>query len=172
MTPVPDCFSLSYSRILTVRSWASRPLFCFLYYNLCLCKSLKEHAPERSASKVGLPCKRRPPLVCGCKGKAFSRTDKTFRTFFSQKNKRGDIYIIYYICAGRKKKASPGPSKGGGKEGKGEAESLAHCEEPEGGRAFFTWSVRVVALRLFPVGSIDVSATLSTSVFRHDVFME
>ena len=58
---------------------------CFLYYNLCLCKYFKEHAPEGARSKVQPPPERRLHLICGCKGTAFPETDKIFHNFFQIK---------------------------------------------------------------------------------------
>ena len=77
---------------------------CFLYYNLCLCKSFKERALQESASKVNHLTKRRLHLICGCKGTLFLRTDKTFRDFFQKKMHFPVLYIIYYIRAREKSK--------------------------------------------------------------------
>ncbi|MBQ5936402.1 MAG: hypothetical protein IJL50_00990, partial [Bacteroidaceae bacterium] len=56
----------------------------FLYYNFCLCKSFKEHAP-RAERIIALPVpEERISLICGCKGTTIPRTGKTFAPLFSE----------------------------------------------------------------------------------------
>ena len=72
---------------------------CFLYYNLCLCKSFKERAPKGAHQRSATPSQRRRHLICGCKGTAFPETDKTLNNFFQKKMHFSLLYIIYYIRA-------------------------------------------------------------------------
>ena len=74
---------------------------CFLYYNLCLCKSFKEHAPKGGANEVRPSWRRRPPLFCGCKGTTIPETGKLLKHFFEKKMNLYSIHIIYIIYARR-----------------------------------------------------------------------
>ena len=68
---------------------------CFLYYNLCLCKSLKERPPKRESNRVPTDQKRRPSLICGCKGTTFLKNNKTSYNFFT--TNRQLLNYIHYI---------------------------------------------------------------------------
>ena len=78
------------------------PCTCFLYYNLCLCKSFKERAPKGAHQRSAVSRRRRHLLICGCKGTLFPRTDKTLSNFFQKKMHFCPLYIIYYTRARKK----------------------------------------------------------------------
>ena len=112
MTLVPDCYISILIRILTVRFafvcqqnddfrhalYQTSACTCFLYYNFCLCKSLKEHAPMERITALPIP-RGRSGLVCGCKGTAFPETGKTFAPFIWKNSQDTIIHIIYNIRA-------------------------------------------------------------------------
>ena len=117
----PGLLNLYPIRILTVRSQMFIKTFactCFLYYNLCLCKSFKERAPEGAHQRSATPYERRLHLICGCKGTLFPETGKTFRDFFQKKMKVCLLYIIYYIRARRKRMGLIGKMGGMGMMGR------------------------------------------------------
>ena len=72
----------------------SKRTLSFLYYNFCLCKSLKEPAPMERITALPVP-RGRSGLVCGCKGTAFQRTGKAFAPFIWKNSQDTIIHIIY-----------------------------------------------------------------------------
>ena len=85
---------------------------CFLYYNLCLCKSFKEHALRESASKVCHPVREAVISHLRVQRYAFSWNWQNFSRLFSKKD--AFSYCIHYILYTRAR----------GREGRGAMASL------------------------------------------------
>ena len=77
---------------------------CFLYYNLCLCKSFKERAPEESASKVSHPIREAASPHLRVQRYAFSANWQNISRLFSKKDAfYAPIHYIYNTRAKEKK---------------------------------------------------------------------
>ena len=77
---------------------------CFLYYNLCLCKSFKERAPEESASKVSHPIREAASPHLRVQRYAFSTNWQNISRLFSKKDAfYAPIHYIYNTRAKEKK---------------------------------------------------------------------
>ena len=69
---------------------------CFLYYNLCLCKSFKERAPEESALKVSHPIREAASPHLRVQRYAFSANWQNISRLFSKKDAfYAPIHYIY-----------------------------------------------------------------------------
>ena len=79
---------------------------CFLYYNLCLCKSFKERAPEESALKVSHPIREAASPHLRVQRYAFSANWQNISRLFSKK----DVFLpsIHYILYTREKEKKMG----------------------------------------------------------------
>ena len=89
MTLVPDCF-------LSILSDIDGSLF--LYYNFCLCNSLKDRAPKERIKSLPVPWDGQVSFA-DAKVRLFLKPAKTSATFLQGKRYKGDIYIIYIIRA-------------------------------------------------------------------------
>ena len=92
MTLVPDCF-------LSILSDIDGSLF--LYYNFCLCNSLKDRAPKERIKSLPVPWDGQVSFA-DAKVRLFLKPAKTSATFLQGKRYKGDIYIIYIIRARKK----------------------------------------------------------------------
>ena len=85
---------------------------CFLYYNLCLCKSFKERAPEESASKVSHPIREAASPHLRVQRYAFSANRQNISRFFSKKDAfLPSIHYILYMRAREKEEKRQPPEQ-------------------------------------------------------------
>ena len=134
MTLVPDCFLFILSDIdgslasllARSRSFVNKTITfvavlyqtfaflrtCFLYYNLCLCKSFKERAPQESASKVGHPIREAASPHLRVQRYAFSANWQNISRFFSKKGAfLPSIHYILYMRATVKERKRQSPEQ-------------------------------------------------------------
>ena len=103
MTPVPDCF-------LSILSDIDGSLF--LYYNFCLCNSLKERAPKERIKSPPVPWDGQVSFA-DAKVRLFPKPAKTSADFLQGKLQNESIYIIHNIRAGAQRRGSMGPMREG-----------------------------------------------------------
>ena len=104
MTLVPDCF-------LSILSDIDGSLF--LYYNFCLCNSLKDRAPKERIKSLPVPWDGQVSFA-DAKVRLFLKPAKTSATFLHGKRYKGDIYIIYNTRAKEGKGKNEADGEGGG----------------------------------------------------------
>ena len=81
---------------------------CFLYYNLRLCKSFKERAPEESALKVSHPIREAASPHLRVQRYAFSANWQNISRLFSKKDAfYAPIHYIYNTREETKEKRQP-----------------------------------------------------------------